>query len=388
MPSTPRTLTSLLSFALATSMAATLPATAMAGNRSVTAGGYAGTAALLTTRQMAPASVLGLDGEDTKASTDLTLALRSAFKTRGLSGGEEISLVEMRLTMGCENLDPKCLAEGGEALSVDKLVYGELHSQGKGSYQLEIQILDVATGEVVNQASEPVSADDLSASNIDAKAMAIVNTLLGSEEDPEVVPSAGTTLPDDPVTEDDEVIKDEPRESKYWFGRDPNGPKWKKAGLIASAVLAGLGVGTIFVFAIPSERSKNNRGWMANRLFRIAESEATNEDAPIPMSVIDAENVTLTCNVAENGPNGEHPSEDINYNATVATACRDARNWSGLGTAGVVVGTVGLASTIVFGTLLLVHKKKPGMEAFRRHQLRLGVSPTRGGASVASTFRF
>ncbi|MBL4687920.1 MAG: hypothetical protein JKY37_25240, partial [Nannocystaceae bacterium] len=250
MPSLSPPLTSLLSLALATSMAAaTLPATAVAATRGVTAGAAMHSAARLTARQMAPASVLGLDGEDTEASAKLTDALRAAFKARGLSGGEEISLVEMRLTMGCSNLEPKCLSEGGEALSVDKLIYGELHTQGD-DFQLELQVLDVATREVTNQESFKVTAEDLELDNIDARSMAIVTELLGLGSDSESVPSAGADYETDPEPETDPVVEDERRERQYWFGRDKDGPRWKKAGLGVGIGLAVAGLGTAIALGV------------------------------------------------------------------------------------------------------------------------------------------
>src|SRR5688572_7237101 len=54
-----------------------------------------------------PASVLGLESEDAAAGEALTKSLRKAFAKRGLAGGQEMSLSELRLTMGCSGDDPK-----------------------------------------------------------------------------------------------------------------------------------------------------------------------------------------------------------------------------------------------------------------------------------------
>src|SRR5688572_11569947 len=86
----------------------------------------------------APASVLGLEGSDGKAADALTEALRKAFNARGYGGGEEMSLSELRLTMGCEKNDDACLAQGGESLGVRRLIYGEPKPAGGGDYMLDL----------------------------------------------------------------------------------------------------------------------------------------------------------------------------------------------------------------------------------------------------------
>src|SRR5262245_26901882 len=87
-----------------------------------------------------PASVLGLESDDGNAGEALTKALRKAFAKRGLAGGQEMSLSELRLTMGCSGDDPKCLAEGGKAIEVQRLVYGTLKKTGGGGFTLQLNM--------------------------------------------------------------------------------------------------------------------------------------------------------------------------------------------------------------------------------------------------------
>ncbi|MCA9711915.1 MAG: hypothetical protein KDK70_39120, partial [Myxococcales bacterium] len=49
----------------------------------------------------APAAVLGLDAEEVTVGARLTRALRTAFAARGLGGGQEAGLPELRLALGC-----------------------------------------------------------------------------------------------------------------------------------------------------------------------------------------------------------------------------------------------------------------------------------------------
>jgi hypothetical protein len=134
------------------------------------------------------ASVLGLEGEDTKAAETLTAALRKAFAERGYSGGEEISLAELRLSMGCESNEESCLAEGGDALGVSHLIYGSLKGGGP-DYELKVTILNVSEGMVERETTVPVSKKDLAPDRIDAKATDIVNTLLPGEESDTLPPT-------------------------------------------------------------------------------------------------------------------------------------------------------------------------------------------------------
>jgi len=380
-----RPLASLLSFALvASAMATAAPAHAWARGQSVSLGSVEATSTLLVAQELAPASVLGLDGEDDKAAQELTTALRGAFAQRGLSGGEELSLVEMRLTMGCDNLEPSCMAEGGKTLGVDRLVYGNLQPQGPGKYQLELEILDVQAGVIEAQTSEPITADEMSAGNIDAKALAIVNGLLGSEEDPEPVPSAGTTLPDEPDDDegDDTLPPDEPREKKFWFGRDENSPRWKKAGLGVGIALAALGLGGALGLGIPVLRSTNGQGALSDDIRSEAEA-SLDTVAPVDPD----QGTRQICDQALNEPDPVNQPGDV-YNADVGRPCRRGQNMElGANISWGVFG-LGMALTITFTTLLLVHKKEPSATALRRRNFRLGVSPNRGGVSVGSHFRF
>jgi hypothetical protein len=75
----------------------------------------------------AKASVLSLEGDDPAKAVGLSKALQSEFTRRGFSGGREMSLAELKLTMGCdEPPSAACLASGGKTLGVDRMIYGTL----------------------------------------------------------------------------------------------------------------------------------------------------------------------------------------------------------------------------------------------------------------------
>jgi hypothetical protein len=338
----------------------------------------------------APGTVLGLDGKDANASNNLTNALRKAFANRGISGGEEISLEEMRLTMGCANDEVSCLAQGGKTLGVRRLVFGYLRPGG-GGYTLEIQILDVEGGRLEAQASIAVSKAELAADKIDAKATAIVNELIPPEKTDADLPPRPDPLPETDTTEQGEP-KDEPppeKESNVYFGLEKPTPRWKWGAFgtsLALTVLAGgatIGMGVWLT-------SKN--GGFRGKLLDEANASLTDDN---PLNDVDPTmpETSNLCEYAKTRPTDENgnplgmPGQV--RNSKVVKVCNDADDvrTAQIG-AGVGTAVFGLA-TLVFTGVLLIHKRKPGADAMLRHGVRLGVAPTReGGLTIAGGLRF
>jgi len=342
--------------------------------------------------QEAPASVLGLDGKDDKAAEKLTAALRKAFANRGLSGGEEISLEELRLTMGCDNDGVACLSQGGRTLGVRRLVFGYLEPTG-GGYQLDIQILEVEGGKLESNASLQLSKADLSDKAIEQTATDVVNTLMPADTaDAEIAPRADP-LPeiDEPEIEPDPPEeKKEPRESKYEFGFDRPLPTWKKAGFATSLGLTVLAGGTTIGMAVYL-RAKSVG--FRKKLLAMAEESVMDEKAlnDVPTSLPETTNL---CDYAKARPVDPETGEPLGEpgqvrNAGIVRLCGDADDVRQAQLAAGISTAVFGAATIAFTVLMFVHKRKPAAAAMRRHQVQLGVAPNpEGGLSIGGGLRF
>jgi hypothetical protein len=336
----------------------------------------------------APASVLGLDGdgkEGNKDANNLTNALRKAFANRGLSGGEEISLEEMRLTMGCSNDEVGCLAEGGKTLGVRRLVFGYLKPSGGGSYQLDIQILDVDSGKVEAQASVSVSKAELASGEIDGKATAIVNELMPAENtDSDLPPRTDPLVPETgPEVEEpvDEVPA--PKEGGIYFGLEKPTPAWKWGGFGVSLGLTVLAGGTAIGMGV--WLTAKNGGFRGD-LVDTATASLTDANSLNDVDPNLPEGINL-CEYAREHTDPTMP--DRVRNSSVVAVCnkgdaiKQAQLITGIGTA-----VFGMA-TLVFTGLLLIHKRKPAANAMLRHKVRMGVGPTGGGGlSIAGGLRF
>lgn len=340
-----------------------------------------------------PASILGLESEDASAGEALTKALRTAFQKRGLGGGQEMSLVELRLTMGCSGDDPKCLAEGGKAIEVRRLVYGSLKKTGKGGYMLQLNMLDVAGASLEKELGRPLSASDLSRDKIEATATAIVQAMLPEEDGGEPV-SDGGTLTDEPTANPDETDRPEPRprDKKYVWGLDKPLPNWKAAGLGVSAGLFVISLGTAIGLTVATKTT------LRDKLVRTANDSLKDNYPPghpkagqvNPENDIDP---TVTPDICAKAR--EHPAIDVKNpgsvrNKKVTEVCNIADGvekgqfaaWAGTAVFGV--------ATIAFTVLLFVKKNDSAAAAAAwRHGLRLGAAPTRGGGmSFGAAFRF
>lgn len=320
-------------------------------------------------------AVLGLDSDDAAAGTALTKALRKAFATRGVGGGPEMSLAEMRLTMGCERNDAyKCFAEGGKAIEVRKLVYGKLSKSG-GSYQLQLTMLDVSTA-LEQTDSRKLSSAELASDSIDETARTIVASMLGDETDAEAVPSAGMETagpPSTPAVDDGPAPK---REKQLEWGLHKPIPKWKQvgAGVSWALALAGVGIGVGLSVAVRTTQPKKLERAVADS---VKDAKPSND---IPISAPDY------CVLAHESKDGGKTVK----NAKVDGICNVAAGMEKGQIAAYVGAGVFGAAAIVFTVLMFVRKRpsSSAAAALRRHDATFGALPTRGGASFGGSFRF
>lgn len=320
------------------------------------------------------ASVLSLEGDDPAKATALSKALQSEFTRRGFSGGREMSLAELKLTMGCdEPPSAACLSSGGKTLGIDRMAYGMLTKKGAG-YTLIVNVMEVNSATVSQSVNMELGADALAEGALAATAKDIVVKVLGPEAvapppDPNTGPVEGPQVDNSPPPG---------KQSKYVWGKY-DAPTWKKAGLGASAALAVIGIGVGIGTFLPIRKG----GSLKQDL--VAAGEASLKDDK-PSNDVDPNTPDDLCQRAnETPPGGE---DGTVTNSDMASICNKAATLAKVSTASWIVGGVALASTLVFTTLLFVHKRSPTAAALQRRGFAVGVSPSRGGAMVGTQFRF
>ncbi len=337
----------------------------------------------LTTIENIPTTVLGLEGKDEAATAALTKGLRTQFAAREMGGGQEMSLVELALTMGCEEPpSPQCLAGGGQTLNVQKLVYGSLQGDAVAGYTLTLNVVDVATGGVDKTVNVQLTGADITAEAIDGTSKRVVDEVLGPlPEEPK--DPAGTTPVDpgtDPGTDPGSKPKGE-QSGKLIWGKDPNPPQWKKTGLWASVGVAGVSLGAAIGMTIAS----GPNGPIRKELVQAAE-DSPNDDNPD--NDIDPVNTPDLCQAARQEPPGE-PGKVTN--AAMTKICNKGEAVAlGATISWVVFGAAAL-STAAFATLLFVRKNdsKAAAKLYERG-VSFGVAPDprSRGVMVSSGFRF
>ena len=378
----PRRLSSsILTTVLAAAIAWPIPASTSWAAARTTAqmpGAYSITPRFATAALVADgkSSLLGLESDDAAAGAALTKALRKAAAKRGLGGGPDMSLVEMRLTMGCEGNSESCLTEGGKAIEVEQLVYGDLRKTG-GSYKIQLFLLDVGAGSIASNTTVPLSAADLSPDKIDATATKIIQSLLPKETDDEGLPPTDEPIPDEVEPDPQPDSEPEPRDRKYEWGLHKPIPKWKKVGL---GVTAGVG-GAALIAGIVMQVLLETK--LRNDLLDAVDASAmdNNPDNDISRGEDDL------CAAAR-----VSPQDDGNVtNASVTRVCNKADGVETGRTIAFVGGGVLMAAAITFTVLLFVHKKKgnDGAAALQRRGLKIGATPLPGGGfSGGVGFRF
>jgi hypothetical protein len=317
------------------------------------------------------ASVLTLEGDDVQRTSALSKALQSEFAARGVGGGRDMSLAELKLTMGCdEPPSVACLSGGGKTLGVDRMIYGTLTKTRGGAYALNLSLMDVATSSVTKIVNAELSAGALTEGAVQATAADLVLQMLGPVE---AAPTEAT--PAGPGT-DEPKPEVQPKDSgKLVWGRY-DAPMWKKAALGASAgllvVSLAVGIGTYI-------QIKPN-----GKLYKdlVAEGEASLTDKSTTNNV----NPNMSgdmCAAARKSIEGGVVNGDM------SKICNKADGLASAATGAFVATGVFAAATVAFGVLLFVHKNKPGVARLQRHGVTMGMAPMRGGgAMLGGSLRF
>jgi hypothetical protein len=311
-----------------------------------------------TTAASSKGAVLGLDGDAT-AAAPLTRGLRKAFAARGIGGGDEMTLAELRLTMGCTGDAPRCLAEGGATLGFSKMAYGSVRPAAGGGWQLDLTLLEVATGEVLHHWNGEVGRDELLAPKLEATSERVAASLFG-ERLPQ--PEAAAPAP--------------AAEGRLVWGNYSPRPAWKWAGL---GVSAGLLVAGVVTGAVTSAMLG---GKLRDDLVQAAEDSLTDGK---PANDVDPSVEQDLCVAARAEPPGEPGTVT---NAAVTDVCNRGDAIAATATGSWIATGILAVPTVIFTVLLFVHRERPAAARLRRHGVFAGASPFRGGAGVAAGFRF
>jgi hypothetical protein len=338
-------------------------------------------------------SVLGLDAADSESQVafDLTEALRQELATRGRGTSKDITLLELKLTMGCDDGDMSCLAEGGKTLEAGELVFGSVKLSGEG-YAVKLSRLDVSSAALTKEISLDVTkADVASEANVAAVAKRLADALYGTSDasTSEPAPAGGDAPTDgadsasDPLAaQGGDETATQPRSSSrrggLVWGRDPNPPTWKWIGLGVSGGLTLAAVGAGIGTTISVSRLEDDLRKAAN------DSLADDND----VNDVDPALVADICQAARVEPDPENEPGAVT-NADIAAICNRGTATAKAATSMWVLTGVFAASTAVFTTLLFVRRDDRASAALRRRGVSFGAAPVRGGGVfVGGGFRF
>ncbi len=334
-------------------------------------------------------SVLGLRSDDAKGGQELTKALRKAFAEREMSGGQELTLEEVILTLDCSSeADTACMTEAGRALETERLVYGSL-SAGT----LMIDVLDVTSGQIEANVEMPLDEVDLAPENIDATAAEVVNSLY-PQSDPAVIAATPTAADGTESGDDDGDPVEETPESPYVWGPYKPRPTWKKVGLGVSATVMIAGLTTGIVTGVLGSVVYANR--VEDRKNALAANDIDGDELTV---LSDAEEEELTragkgnkaCDIAQIPARFRYPNENranAVIDADAARYCVEGQQLTRVANIGWGVFAVGAVATTVFTVLHFVHRDKGPTSDARRRSFRLTGGPARGGAVLGATGRF
>lgn len=353
----------------------------------------AGAASLVApAREAAPAAVVGLDTDAPEQGAALTRALRKAFAARGLSGGEDVNLSELRLALGCKGSSPKCLAKGGALVGARRLIYGTLRRNG-GAWALDVTLVEVDRG-AATSASLVLTTAELAADRIDRIAEEVADRL-APETAATTAPTQGTgelavpsPQPPEPVevAEDgrDEPTDDDAGAGKLRWGYVRPQPRWKWIGFgVSAGVTVATGAAAIGMTVWLTSKNGGFRGQL------IDAANASLSDAN-PLNDVDP-NLPAGINLCDYARENTDPTmPDRVRNAAVSQVCNHADTMRRRQLATGITSAVGLVATAAFTVALLVHREPARASTWRRHGLHVGVDPaTRGqGLSLRVGGRF
>jgi hypothetical protein len=323
---------------------------------------------------------LGLEG-DGELVTSLADAIRWDLNQRGLDDGNTMSLAELKLTMGCGDEDLACFAQGGQTLGSSQLVFGSLSPKGAG-YVVELQSLNVGTGELNNKIEREVSAEELADAQLGATASALIDALYKIQPTVDELPPTDSV--DDPgeVGDPDEAgsPKPPPGERALIWGPYSPRPAWKAAGVGVSSVLLLGGLG----MAIGATVAIGSNGPIRKELITAAENSLLDTKDG---NDVDPNSTQDLCVLGRAPPDPTKPNEVTN--AEVTRVCIKADNMATVATAGWIATGVFAATTVIFTTLLFVHKNDKRVAKLRKHKVGFGGAPSPGrGFVVGGSFQF
>jgi hypothetical protein len=252
------------------------------------------------------------------------------------------------------------------------MAYGTLTKKGAG-YTLNLNVMEVGSATVSQSVSVELGADALADAALAATAKDIGVKVLGPEP---VAPPPGPETGPDTGPETGPV---QPEKDRKWVWGKYKAPTWKKAALGASAALTIVGFGV----ALGTYLQIRPGGPLKQDL--IAAAKASREDDK-PANDINENTSEDLCVLARKMPQGGDPGTVTNGDMT--SICNKADTLAKVSTAGWIVTGVFLGATLVFTTLLFVHKRNPTLDAMHRRGFSVGMSPGRGGFMVGTQFRF
>ncbi|MFO7564682.1 MAG: hypothetical protein R6X02_18710 [Enhygromyxa sp.] len=326
---------------------------------------------------------LGLEGEGDSVDA-LSDALRWDLNQRGRDDGNTMSLAELKLTMGCGDNDLACLTQGGQALGSQEFVFGTMTQSGAG-WTIELQSLDIATGQLNKRIERQLSADDLGETALGKTASSLIDELYGIESATAAGSGEGGGVTEGSSTGDpsqpDVGPADQPRSSSnlIWGPYSPR-PTWKYIGVGVSGGLTLAALGT----AIGTTVAIGPNGSIRKDLLTAAQN-SLNDDKP--SNDIDPNTDADLCELARTPPDPSKPNEVTN--AEVTRVCMKADNMATAATISWVATGVFAVSTIAFTTLLFVHKDKRAAAKLLEHDVGFGGAPLReGGFVLGGSMRF
>lgn len=279
-----------------------------------------------------------LDGSSADSVVELERALHRELITRGLTQSEIASLSELRLTMGCKQLEPACLGRGGRALGLRRMVVGDVKIRG-GDLEVHLQVVLVGEGKakanVAIEAIDVLVAEDLAAANLDETAARLVDqifpgTAIATAPPPAMPLEAEATETDEPA----------PRPSRE--SNSDKAPRWQRIGLGTSGGVTGL----FAVIAIATKVSLNTR-LRQDLLDAVDEStQDGNEENDIAREEKDL------CAAGRESPMNDGKVR----NAKVTRICNKADGVYKILIGSLVIASVGAAATVVFGSLMIASK--------------------------------
>lgn len=146
------------------------------------------------------AIVLGIrsvEGDDDVAH-DVTQALRGAAstKTDWTLSPREVSMTQMTLANGCEEVDAACLSQIAKALEVSRIVYGTVRrtsAQSEYDYELTVSIFDAESGSIARTLNETIPHAQASVQAMGERAEKLIKRLATAGHEGAIVVAANVT---------------------------------------------------------------------------------------------------------------------------------------------------------------------------------------------------